>query len=93
MAFEYWDSLSYAEKLKIVRQAEKEQDATRRRTCFWCRASLDDRYDYTSNVKDPREICKGVCKALRFFDNPDEIGMDMYPFGKEEAILCKKHQE
>ena len=72
MAFEYWNSLPDAEKQEIVKQAEKAQEATGRHTCFWCGASLSyNGYGLTANANDPREICKGVCKGRRYFDNPE----------------------
>ena len=72
MASDWWKSLSDEEKLAIALQAQKAQDETGHRTCYWCGASLDDQgHDYTSSVTDRREICKGFCKQRRFFDNPD----------------------
>ena len=71
MAFEHWDSLSDEEKLEIASKAKKEHDGCGHHRCYWCGEPISSRnYDYTSDVRDPREICRGHCKGIRFFDNP-----------------------
>jgi len=72
VAFEYWNGLTDTEKLAIATRAKEAQDRTGHHTCYWCGSPLAHRgYDYTSSVRDPREICKGHCQQRRFFDDPD----------------------
>lgn len=71
MAFKWWRELSDTEKQAIAGQAKEVHDNAGRQICYWCGAPLDPGYcDFTSNVRDPREICKGCCRNRRFFDDP-----------------------
>lgn len=72
MAFEHWNKLSNEERSAIAEQAAEKQDAAGRHICYWCGAPIGPGgYAFTSNARDPREICKGECKNRRFFDNPE----------------------
>ena len=69
MAFKYWNNLSDTQRSEIVMQAKERHDACGRIRCFWCGEALTN-YDFTSDARDPREICKGFCRGRRYFDNP-----------------------
>jgi len=74
MSFKYWGNLLDSEKLRIATQAKETQDKAGCNICYWCGEPLSSgEYEYTSDARNPRKICKGYCRGRRFFDNPQKI--------------------
>lgn len=68
-----WDKLSEAEQREIAKQAREAQDKANRRICLWCGEPVfSGGYDLVGGPDDRREICKGYCRGVRYFDTPKQ---------------------
>jgi hypothetical protein len=66
-----WDNLSEDERREIKMQALEAQQKANHTICLWCGEPLcSGDYDFTGSPNNRREICKGYCKRLRYFDMP-----------------------
>ena len=74
MVFDWWRNLSDADRCIVANKALEAHNKSGRTTCYWCGSDITYKgYDFTSNAKDAREICKGYCECRRFFDAPEEV--------------------